>query len=82
MAATPTRRRRFRAVRRLFIGAIAVAGFLGVAAFVFVYRQFMETLPPIQAAPAPAPIPESPVPETGDAQADLMHKLLATAGGK
>jgi penicillin-binding protein 1A len=50
MAATPTRRRRFRAVRRLFIGAIAVAGFLGVAAFVFVYRQFMETLPPIQAA--------------------------------
>ena len=39
-------------------------------------------LPPIQAAPAPAPIPEPPVPETGDAQADLMHKLLATAGGK
>jgi penicillin-binding protein 1A len=50
MAATPTRRRRFRAVRRLFIGAIAVAGFVGIAAFVFVYRQFMETLPPIQAA--------------------------------
>ena len=50
MAATPTRRRRFRAVRRLFIGAIAVAGFVGVAAFVFVYREFMETLPPIEAA--------------------------------
>ena len=50
MAVTRTRRRRFLAVRRLFIGAIAVVGFIAVAAGVFVYRQFMETLPPIQAA--------------------------------
>lgn len=50
MAATRTRRRPFLAVRRLFIGAVAVAGFIAVAAGVFVYRQFMATLPPIQAA--------------------------------
>ncbi|MBX3025500.1 PBP1A family penicillin-binding protein [bacterium] len=50
MAVTRTRRRRFLAVRRLLLGAIAVAGFVAVAVGVFVYRQFMETLPPIQAA--------------------------------
>ena len=50
MAATRTRRRPFLAVRRLFIGAVAVAGFIAAAVAVFLYRQFMETLPPIQAA--------------------------------
>ena len=50
MAATRTRRRPFLAVRRLFIGAVAVAGFIAAAVVVFLYRQFMETLPPIQAA--------------------------------
>jgi penicillin-binding protein 1A len=50
MAVTRTRRRRFRAVRRLLLGAIAVAAFIAVAIGVFVYRQFMETLPPIRAA--------------------------------
>lgn len=50
MAVTRTRRRRFVAVRRLFLGALAVAGFIAVATGVFIYRQFMETLPPIQAA--------------------------------
>ncbi|HSP99143.1 MAG TPA: PBP1A family penicillin-binding protein [Candidatus Dormibacteraeota bacterium] len=50
MAVTRTRRRRFLAARRLFLGAIAVTGFVAVAAGAFVYRQFMESLPPIQAA--------------------------------
>src|SRR5262245_41007286 len=50
MAVARTRRRRFLAVRRLFLGAIAVAVFVVVAAAVFISRQFMETLPRIQAA--------------------------------
>lgn len=48
--ASRTRRRPFLAVRRLFLGAVAVAGFIAIAIGVFLYRQFMETLPPIQAA--------------------------------
>lgn len=50
MAAKRTRRRPFLAVRRLLIGAVAVAGFIAVAVGAFVYRQFMASLPPIQAA--------------------------------
>lgn len=50
MAARRTRRRPFLAVRRLFLGFLAVAAFVVVAAGVFVYRQFMASLPPIQAA--------------------------------
>jgi penicillin-binding protein 1A len=50
MAARRTRRRPFLAVRRLLIGALAVAAFITAAVVVFVYRQFMASLPPIQAA--------------------------------
>jgi len=49
-----------------------------------------DAVAPEAAAPVPGPAvhspavvagePESSIPETGDPQADLMHKLLATAG--
>ncbi len=50
MAVRRTRRRPFLVARRLFVGAIGVAIVLAVAVGAFVYREFMASLPPIQAA--------------------------------
>lgn len=50
MAVSRTRRRPFLVVRRLFLGAVIVALIVAGAFGAFVYREFMASLPPIQAA--------------------------------
>ncbi|MEO8602215.1 MAG: PBP1A family penicillin-binding protein [bacterium] len=50
MATRRTRRRPFLAARRLLLSAVAVAGIVAFAAGAYIYREFMSSLPPIQAA--------------------------------